>query len=119
MDVLLDALFQVTQHIRYIAVYSADQLVIRQRPDLHNASASDSDRYEELLVNPTLLTLTRQRGQIDCGGLAYLLIRYGYFFQLVMPLKEGHVSMAFEPQADPVNYVEQVTHILQDHGLLV
>ena len=42
-------------------------------------------RYEELLVNPTLLELTRQRGNIDCGGLEYLVIRYGNFFQLVLP----------------------------------
>ena len=118
MDTLLDTLFQLTQQIRYIAVYSAGQLVMRQRPDLHHASASDSDRYEELLVNPTLLTLTRQRGEIDCGGLAYLIIRYGFFFQLVMPLKEGHISIAFEPQANPVSYVEQVMYILHDHALL-
>ena len=118
MDTLLDTLFQVTQHIRYIAVYSAGQLVLRQRPDLHNASASDSDRYEELLVNPTLLTLTRQRGEIDCGGLAYIIIRYGYFFQLVIPLNKGHISLAFEPQADPLNYVDQLTHVLLDHALL-
>ena len=52
-------------------------------------------------------------------GLAYLIIRCGYFFQLVMPLKEGHISIAFEPRADPVTYVEQVTHILQDHVLLL
>jgi hypothetical protein len=80
--------------------------------------SSDSDRFEELLVNPTLLTLTRQRGAIDCGGLAYLIIRYGFVFQLVIPLKDGHISIAFEPQADPVIYIEQVTHILRDHALL-
>ena len=118
MDTLLDTLFNVTHEIRYVAVYSAGQLFMRQRPDLHHASASDSDRYEELLVNPTLLTLTRQRGEIDCGGLAYLIIRYGFFFQLVIPLKDGHISIAFQPQADPVTYVEQVTHILRDHALL-
>ena len=118
MDTLLDTLFQLTQHIRYIAVYSAGQLFMRQRADLHNASASESDRYEELLVNPTLLTLARQRGEIDCGGLAYLIIRYGFFFQLVIPLREGHISMAFEPQADPVSYVEQVLHILHDYAPL-
>ena len=117
MDTLLDTLFHVTKEIRYVAVYSAGQLFIRQRPDLLHASASDSDRYEELLVNPTLLTLTRQRGAIDCGGLAYLIVRYGFFFQLVIPLKDGHISIAFEPQADPVTYVEQVTHILRDHAL--
>ena len=118
MDTLLDTLFQVTQEIRYVAVYSAGQLFMRERADLHHASASDSDRYEELLVNPTLLTLTRQRGEIDCGGLAYLIIRYGFFFQLVIPLKDGHISIAFQPQGDPVTYVEQVTHILRDHALL-
>ena len=95
MDLLLDTLFHLTQEIRYVAVYSAGQLFMQQRPDLLHASASDSDRYEELLVNPTLLTLTRQRGEIDCGGLVYLIIRYGYFFQLVIPLKKGHISMAF------------------------
>lgn len=68
MDTLLDTLFHVTQEIRYVAVYSAGKLFIRQRPDLLHASASDSDRYEELLVNPTLLALTQQRGTIDCGG---------------------------------------------------
>lgn len=71
MDILVDTVFHVTQEIRYVAVYLAGQLWMRQRPDLLHASASDSDRYEELLVNPTLLTLTRQRGEIDCGGLAH------------------------------------------------
>lgn len=43
---------------------------LRERPDLADASSSESDRYEELLVNPTLITLARQRGEIDCGGRA-------------------------------------------------
>ncbi|HEX6048536.1 MAG TPA: hypothetical protein VFZ21_04685 [Gemmatimonadaceae bacterium] len=34
-----------------------------------------ADRYEELIVNPTLITLTKQRGDIDCGGLEFLVIR--------------------------------------------
>src|SRR5690349_24655038 len=115
MSDLHDDVFAISPDIRYVAAAHGQQVQLRSRPDLHNASASDSDRYEELLVNPTLLTLARQRGEIDCGGLAYLIIRYGFFFQLVIPLKEGHISIAFEPQADPVSYVEQVTHILHDH----
>jgi hypothetical protein len=68
MNGLIDALFDLTLAVRYVAIYSHGQLSLRQRPDLSLASAPESDRYEELLVNPTLLTLTRQRGEIDCGG---------------------------------------------------
>jgi hypothetical protein len=55
-----------------------------------------------LLVNPTVLTLTRQRGDINCGGLAYVVVRYDTFFQFVAPIECGHVSVAFEPEADPI-----------------
>jgi hypothetical protein len=46
---------------------------------LLNASASVSDRYEELILNPAVLGLTRERGRIDCGGLEFVLVRYGNF----------------------------------------
>jgi hypothetical protein len=108
MDRLVDALFELTSDIRYAAVYKHGELSLRQRPDLTLASASESDRYEELLVNPTLLTLTRQRGDIDCGGLAYVVIRYGNFFQFVAPIDGGHVSVAFEPDADPIERAAEV-----------
>lgn len=86
---------------------------MRQRPDLRDASSSESDRYEELLVNPTLLLLARQRGDIDCGGLRYLVVRYGHFFQVVVPDPQGgHVSVAVEPDADPVPIAEAVINLL-------
>ena len=87
MDRLVDALFELTSDIRYVAVYRHGELSLRQRSKPTLASASESDRYEELLVNPTLLTLTRQRGDIDCGGLDYVVIRYGNFFQFVAPIE--------------------------------
>ena len=59
MDRLMDALFDLTPDIRYVAIYRRGELSLRQRPNLNLASASESDCYEELLVNPTLLTLTR------------------------------------------------------------
>jgi hypothetical protein len=34
------------------------QLSLRERAGLHNTSSSESDKYEELIVNPTLLTLS-------------------------------------------------------------
>jgi hypothetical protein len=74
---LMDALFDLSPQVRYVAIYSHGQLSLRQRTELSLASAPESDRYEELLVNPTILTLTRQRGEIDCGGLDYVVVRYG------------------------------------------
>jgi hypothetical protein len=75
MDELLESMFQQALEIRYVAVYVAGQLTTRERPDLAHASAPESDRYEELLVNPTLLTLVQQRGNIDCGGMRYLILQ--------------------------------------------
>ena len=114
-DRLMDALFDLTPDIRYVAVYRHGELSLRQRPDLTSASAPESDRYEELLVNPTVLTLTRQRGDIDCGGLDYVVIRYGNFFQFVAPIEEGHVSVAFEPDADPIERAAEVFRTIEVH----
>ena len=102
MSVLHDDVFAISPDIRYVAAAHGQQVQMRSRPDLQNASSSDSDLYEELLVNPTLLTLATQRGNIDCGGLRYVLVRYGHFFQFVRATAEGHVSVALEPGADVV-----------------
>jgi hypothetical protein len=56
MDRLMDALFDLTPDVRYVAVYRRGELSLRQRLDLSLASAPESDRYQELLVNPILLT---------------------------------------------------------------
>ena len=108
MNGLIDALFDLTLAVRYVAIYRHAELSLRQRPDLSLASAPESDRYEELLVNPTILTLTRQRGEIDCGGLDYVVVRYGNFFQFVVPIEGGHASVAFEPNADPIGHAQEV-----------
>ena len=90
---------------------------LTQRADLAGASSSESDRYEELLVNPTLLTLARQRGEIDCGGLDYVVVAYGSFFQLVLPLADGHLSVAVERDQTPTDLVEALRAVLREHGL--
>ena len=59
------------------------------RPDLTNPSSSESDLYEELLVNPALLNLTGNRGAIDCGGFQFLVVRYGSFPNEPDSLKAG------------------------------
>ena len=88
-----------------------------ERPNLRLPSSGESDRYEELLVNPAVLTLTEQRGDIDCGGLEFVLIRYGRFFQLVHRVPGGHVSISIEPVADPLALVAQVRRVLATAGL--
>ena len=114
---LFDSLFALSGEVRYVALRLGDNLDMRQRGGISDASSSESDRYEELLVNPTLLTLIGQRGRIDCGGLEFILIRYGNFFQLVHPVKAGHVSIAIEPSGDPLSLVASIRHILNQQGL--
>jgi len=105
---LIDDVFAASPAVRYVALHLNGKLESRQRPGLEGASASESDTYEELIVNPTLLTLTRQRGGIDCGGLEYALIRYGSFFELVLPLANGHLSVGIEPTADVVDLTGRI-----------
>lgn len=109
---LVEALFATGPEVRYVAVARGQDVVLREREGVASASSSESDRYEELLVNPALLTLARQRGEIDCGGLQYLVVRYGNFFQLVIPHAGGHVSVAVEPSADPIAVARAVRRVL-------
>ena len=81
--------------------------------DASNRSESESDRYEELFVNPGQLRLASARGKLDCGGLEYLIVRYGHFYQLVMPFSGGHISMCFEPESDPIEHVQAVKNTVE------
>lgn len=111
-DPRIPSLFAVSDSVRYVAIYRDGELTTQARSDLANASSSESDRYEELLVNPTLLKLASQRGDIDCGGLDYVLVRYGHFFQLVVPQPWGHVSVCIEPGDEVLGVVEGVRQVL-------
>ncbi|HZS60169.1 MAG TPA: hypothetical protein VFA43_12920 [Gemmatimonadaceae bacterium] len=112
MDALIEAIFAVSPVVRYVATYNHGELTSKSRPNRAGASSAESDRYEELIVNPTLLTLVTQRGNIDVGGVKYVLIRYGRLFQLVVPTAFGHVSVAIEPDADPLALVQPLATLL-------
>jgi len=99
---MIESIFKLSDSIRYVAVYKNGQLESKSKSNTLGASSSESDRYEELLVNPTLLKLASQRGNIDCGGLDYILVRYGNFFQFVLPESWGHVSVCIEKNSDPI-----------------
>lgn len=87
-------------------------LLLRPQPRQPCREVPASDVYEELLVNPALVNLTVNRGAIGCGGLELLVIRYGSFFQLVQPIRDGHVSVAIEPSGDPLSIAPQVREAL-------
>jgi hypothetical protein len=111
-EALLDRLFAVSPQVRYAAVRRGPDLHMRQRDGIADASSPESDRYEELLVNPALLVLATNRGEIDCGGLRYVLVRYGRFFQFVRSFDDGHVSVAIEAGADVVGIAGQLDALL-------
>ncbi|MBA3667070.1 MAG: hypothetical protein H0W65_05040 [Sphingomonas sp.] len=108
---LIDQIFAVSSAIRYVALYRGGSLSSAVKEDLNAASSSESDKYEELLVNPTLLKLARQRGEIDCGGMRYILIRYGNFYQLVIDLPDGHVSICFALESNPLSSVDEIAQL--------
>ena len=105
---LKERIFSISKDIRYVAIYSNDALVSSQRPGIENTSSSESDKYEELIVNPTLLKLVTQRGNIDCGGAEYVIIRYGSFYEFVMATKTGHISVGMELHADLMKIVDAI-----------
>lgn len=115
---IVSTVFGFGPQVRYAAVASGQHVLLRERPGLGDASSSESDRFEELLVNPTLLLLTRQRGDIDCGGVRYVIVRYGNFAQVIVPHPvAGHVSIAVEPDHDPTPVAEAVAQLLGDPAL--
>jgi hypothetical protein len=112
---LHDDVFVISSDVRYVAIADGQQVDARSRPGLDHASGSDSDRYEELLVNPALLVLATQRGNIDCGGLRYLVVGYGHFQQLVVPAAAGHVSVAFELGSNPADHLPAIFETMARH----
>ena len=104
--------------IRYAAVYHNGELSSGQKSSPENASALESDKYEELIVNPTLLKLVQQRGDIDCGGAQFVVIRYGNFFELVRPIKDGHISVGVELSANPLEIERKIFALLNENSLL-
>ena len=108
-------MFAITGSIRYVAVGRGQDIAMQQRVGVDVASSDVSNRFEELLVNPTLLTLATQRGDLDCGGLRHLIIGYGYFSAYVLPIPGGHVCVSFEVDSDPVASSDAIRQAIERH----
>src|SRR5215510_579959 len=111
MESLKEKIFALSPYIRYVAIYKDDKLISSERPGIANTSSSESDKYEELIVNPTLLKLVTQRGNIDCGGAEYVIIRYGSFYEFVMPIKNGHVSVGIEEHSNIMEITNKIQNL--------
>jgi hypothetical protein len=113
MDDLSEAIFALGPHIRYVAYGSEQNVELSQREGVLDASGATSDFFEELLVNPTLLTIARQRGNLDCGGLRHVIVGYGNFNQVILETRQGHLSVCVELDRDPVQVAAQVADMLE------
>lgn len=100
---LIEKIFEISDAIRYVSIYQDDKLISKQRPNITDASSSESDKYEELFVNPTILKNASQRGNLDCGGIKYIVIRYGNFFQLIREINNGHISICINKETNPID----------------
>ncbi len=118
MDQVTQEILNASPDVRYAALYKDGRLETSAKSGTAGASAGESDKYEELLVNPAVLKLVTQRGNIDCGGARFVLIRYGNFFQWIQPVRGGHVSICLEPAADPIRLGTSLEAILRRHKLL-
>ena len=117
LEKLSDRLFQLEPKIRYVAVNQEGKILEMEQSAAHPSyNAVESDRIEELIVNPVVLELTSRRGNIDMEGLRYVVIRYGTQYQLIMPFRRGHLSIGVEKEDDPLEIAAKVAASLDLQG---
>jgi len=111
---MIEEIFSISNEVRYVAIYRDGELETKSKGNTQGASSSDSDKYEELIANPVMLKAASQRGNIDCGGLDFLLVRYGNFYQFILPVSWGHVSVCIEKKADPIAIGQKVKALFEE-----
>jgi hypothetical protein len=102
--------------IGYVALCSGQEVLLRAMPGLLTTTTEESNFYEELLVNPTLLKLASQRANLDCDGLRYVAVGYAAFVQLILPAKAGHVSLGVSRKAGTAELAARAQAVLARHG---
>ena len=107
--------FELDPGIRYLAVNQDGEIVeMAQRLPTHNQV--ETDRMEELLVNPAILDLTKRRGDLDLDGIRYIIIQYGLQYQAIFNYRNGHVSVGIESDSDAVGVVSKILEHLDLQG---
>ena len=110
---LAPLLFPLDPGIRYVARNRQGAIVeMEQNPKWPSHNPAETDRMEELIVNPIVLEATRRRGDLDLEGLDYVVIRYGIQYQAIFPLPDGHVSVGVEHSADIASVASRIADAL-------
>ncbi len=109
---MIETILKLSPHIRYAATNINEILLMKAKDDAENQSSEETDKYEELLVNPTILKLLEARGKMNCGGLDYVLIKYGSFFQFVQTVGNGHVSVCISQKNNVSETVDLIRTFL-------
>ena len=106
-------LFNLEPRLRYVAVNQEGRILeMEQSPSHPTYNPQETDRMEELIVNPIVLEMAARRGNIDMEGIRYVVIRYGTQYQVLMPYLEGHLSIGVELRDDPVEIAGKVATAL-------
>jgi hypothetical protein len=106
-------LFPLDPDIRYVAVNQAGAITeMEQRAEWPSFNPHETDRMEELIVNPVVLEAAKRRGDLDLDGVRYVIIRYGKQYQVILPHGEGHVSVGVQLGADVARIAERIARAL-------
>ncbi len=112
-DKISRRLFDLDANIRYVAVNQNERIIeMEQNPKRPSLNPTETDRMEELIVNPIILELVRRRGNLDMQGIRHVIIRYGTMYELIFPYKDGHLSIGLELKADPTEVADKVANRL-------
>jgi len=110
---LSERLFRLESRIRYVALNQKGHIQEMCQSPLHpSLNPAESDRIEELIVNPTVLEIAARRGNIDMDGIRYVVIRYGTQYQLLLPYREGHLSIGVNLEDDPIEIARKIVAAL-------
>ena len=110
---LANSLFALDEKIRYAAVNQRGVIDEMLQRDGHASfNPPETDRMEELIGNPVAIELFARRGNLDLGGLRFLVVRYGLQYQLVLPWRAGHVSIGIETDGDSLAIADRAAIML-------
>jgi hypothetical protein len=115
MSALAPRLFAADPQIRYVAVNRRGRIVeMEQSAEWSSVNPTETDRMEELIVNPVVLEAVTRRGNLDLNGVRSVVIRYGLLDEVVLPYPDGHVSIGVQQGGDPLRVAEKAAAVLAD-----
>jgi hypothetical protein len=110
---LSERLFCLEPRIRYVALNQKGEIKeMLQSPQHPSFNPPESDRIEELVVNPIVLEIAARRGNLDMDGIRYVVIRYGTQYQVLLPYWDGHLSIGVNLEDDPNDIARKVARAL-------